>query len=188
VRPLLLLLVEIIEMSLGLHNYGCGAKDRCFDRLGFYGYPPGHEMSGRLGWYLLPEGSVGVRSHGSWEHMNLPWDGPFLENTVRRSIDTPFNIDAALDVSSSTVLVGSSSIFTFPAYELFVVPDRLDALDIDRSDLTGTSWVLSISSYRRFRGLGSSFSTAVSVFTISSTTWIDSAAVFLAFNADSRPK
>jgi hypothetical protein len=86
------------------------------------------------------------------------------------------------------VFVGSSSILIFPTDELFVVPDKLDPLDIDRSDLIGTNGGLSISSNRRFRGLGRSVSTAVSVFTISSTTWIDSAAVFFAFNAERRPK
>lgn len=35
-------------------------------------------------------------------------------NTVRRSIATPFNMDAAFDVSSSTEWVGSSSILTLP--------------------------------------------------------------------------
>ena len=57
--------------------------------------------------------------------------------TVLRSEATPLRIEAALEVSSSTGFVGSYSILMFSMDEL-EVPDKLDPLDIDRSDLTLT--------------------------------------------------
>jgi hypothetical protein len=98
-------------------------------------------------------------------------------------MDTPFKIEAAVEVSSSTVFGGSISILTYPTEELLVVPDKLDPLDMDRSVLTRTR-LLSTSSIGRLSGLG--LISAVLSATISSTTLIDSPADsgFLCFKAE----
>lgn len=155
-------------MFLGLHNCGYGAKDRCLDVLGFCANHPNREISAES--FVLVAKKERSRKSREQDVCQSAMRYDIREDTVRRSVATPFNIDAAFEVSSSTVVVGSSSILTSPTDAVLVVPEKLDPADIDRSDLTGTSWSLSISSKRRFRGLEGSRSTAVSVLTISSTT------------------
>ena len=111
------------------------------DVLGFYANHPDHEISAEKV-VLVAKKEWNMKS---WEQQGgcqsaMRYD--VGENTVRRSIATSFNMDAAFDVSSSTVVVGSSSILTSPIDAVFVVPEMLDPADIDRSDLTGTSWSL----------------------------------------------
>jgi len=128
-------------MFLGLHNCGYGAKDRCLDVLGFYANHPDHEISAEKV-VLVAKKEWNMKSWKQQGGCQSAMRYDVGENTVRRSIATSFNMDAAFDVSSSTVVVGSSSILTSPIDAVFVVPEMLDPADIDRSDLTGTSWSL----------------------------------------------
>jgi len=103
-------------------------------------------------------------------------------STFRGSMDTPFSMDAAFDVSSST------SILIFEM-DVLVVPDKLDPVDMDRSVLTfGPMRSCSTSSNFRLSGLGLRSTAWVSA-TIFSTTWIDSPADlgFLCFKAEKWP-